>query len=189
MPGWSLRYCHASGCQCKVRFCCFFWSWEAGFLTWVPWVATITIISARFLSHEIFNTIYLLKIRQFVGSGNTFLTDSGCWDFILEKCAAFFFCHVFFGVLLSCAKTGLEGYTPSYPSYGKWLRNPVTRWSQLRPPRWTRTRNILVFCPNSALEAEVERNFSHFCWFRNPASTGWYGKCPIIYRVSYIPGG
>ena len=29
----------------------------------------------------------------------------------------------------------------------------------------------------------------NYCWwFRNPAITSWYGKYPIIYRVSYIPG-
>ena len=29
----------------------------------------------------------------------------------------------------------------------------------------------------------------HYCWWKKSGLTSWYGKYPIIYRVSYIPGG
>ena len=34
----------------------------------------------------------------------------------------------------------------------------------------------------------VERRFQTYCWWKK-SCTSWYGKYPIIYRVSYIPGG
>ena len=33
-----------------------------------------------------------------------------------------------------------------------------------------------------------KQNFIYYCWWKK-SCTSWYGKCPVIYRVSYMLGG
>ena len=50
-------------------------------------------------------------------------------------------------------------------------KSPQTSWSTSLPLQKTPNQRVLTYC-----------------WWKK-SCTSWYGKYPVIYRVSYIPGG
>ena len=58
------------------------------------------------------------------------------------------------------------------------VASPLAHWSTERSCVMTKSE-----------ESEyLKTKLQYYCWWKK-SCTSWYGECPIIYRVLYIPGG